>query len=89
MLLISRSVHKRSFGGWCADDSDNNPYLQVDLVNTTIVTAVAAQGLPGDEDMLLRYKLNFSCDGKTWFEYQQGKVILDFCLITSHLLLPP
>ena len=67
-----------SLGGWCAEDSDNNPFLQVDLVKNTIVTALATQGLPGNENSALKYKLNYSCDGKVWFEYQQGKVMLNF-----------
>lgn len=68
------SVHKMSLGGWCADDSDNNPYLQVDLVHATAVTAVATQGLPGNENLALKYMLNYSCDGIHWFEYYQGKI---------------
>ena len=78
-----RSVQKMSLGGWCAEDSDNNPFLQVDLVNNTIVTALATQGLPGNENSALRYKLNYRCDGKVWFEYQQGKVILNKCACMS------
>ena len=74
MLTLFRSVLKRSLGGWCAEDSDKDPFLQVDLVNTTIVTAVATQGLPGNGNLALRFKLNYSCDGKVWFEYQQGQV---------------
>ena len=53
-----------------------NPYLQVDLLNNSIITAVATQGLPANGNIELRYKLNYSCDGKTWFEYQEGKVSL-------------
>jgi len=68
------SVHKMSLGGWCADDSDKNPYLQVDLINNTMITALATQGLPGNGNLALRYKLNYSCDGQVWFEYQQGKI---------------
>ena len=67
-----------SLGGWCAEDSDMNPYLQVDLVNNSIITAIATQGLPANGDLALRYKLNYSCDGKAWFEYQQGKVTVRF-----------
>ena len=51
-----------------------NPYLQVDLVNNSIITGIATQGLPAYGDSALRYKLNYSCDGKAWFEYQDGKV---------------
>ena len=67
-----------SLGGWCADDSDKNPYLQVDLINNTMITALATQGLPGNGNLALRYRLNYSCDGQVWFEYQQGKVFRDF-----------
>ncbi|KAJ7350088.1 Asparagine-rich protein (ARP protein) [Desmophyllum pertusum] len=68
------STHQKSLRGWCADDSDLNPYLQVDLVNNSIINAIATQGLPANGNLALRYKLNYSCDGKAWFEYQQGKV---------------
>ena len=64
-----------SLGGWCAEDSDNDPYLQVDLEDTTVVTSVATQGLPGHANLALKYKLNYSCDGIHWFEYEQGKVL--------------
>lgn len=64
-----------SLGGWCADDSDMNPYLQVDLVNNSVITAIATQGVQANGNLALRYKLNYSCDGKTWFDYQQGQVV--------------
>ncbi|XP_078367825.1 venom prothrombin activator pseutarin-C non-catalytic subunit-like [Oculina patagonica] len=67
-------AQQMSLGGWCAEDSDMNPYLQVDLVNNSIITAIATQGLPAHGNLALRYKLNYSCDGKAWFEYQQGKI---------------
>ncbi|CAH3198006.1 unnamed protein product, partial [Porites evermanni] len=69
------SLQKRSFGGWCAKDSDNHPFLQVNLKTSTVITALATQGLPLRDNSALRYKLNYSCDGKVWFEYQDGKVI--------------
>ena len=51
-----------------------NPFLQVDLSNNSIVTAIATQGVPANGNIALRYKLNYSCDGITWFEYQEGTV---------------
>lgn len=74
-----------SLGGWCADDSDMNPYLQVDLVNNSIITAIATQGVQVNGNLALRYKLNYSCDGKTWFDYQQGKVIFTARSLFSEL----
>lgn len=74
LLFIPRSAKQMSLGGWCAEDSDMNPYLQVDLVNNSIITAIATQGVPANGNLALRYKLNYSCDGKSWFDYQQGKV---------------
>ena len=75
VVSVDRSLQKRSFGGWCAKDSDNHPFLQVNLKTSTIITALATQGLPLRDNSALRYKLNYSCDGKVWFEYQDGKVI--------------
>ena len=74
-----------SLGGWCADDSDMNPYLQVDLVNNSIITAIATQGVQVNGNLALRYKLNYSRDGKTWFDYQQGKVIFTARSLFSEL----
>ena len=74
MVSVDRSLQKRSFGGWCAKDSDNHPFLQVNLKTSTVITALATQGLPLRDNSALRYKLNYSCDGKVWFEYQDGKV---------------
>ena len=75
VVSVDRSLQKRSFGGWCAKDSDNHPFLQVNLKTSTVITALATQGLPLRDNSALRYKLNYSCDGKVWFEYQDGKVI--------------
>lgn len=69
------SLNHRSLGGWCAADADMNPFLQVDLLNNSIVTAIATQGVPANGNIALRYKLNYSCDGITWFEYQEGTII--------------
>ncbi|PFX23031.1 coagulation factor V-like [Stylophora pistillata] len=68
------SLNHRSLGGWCAADGDMNPFLQVDLLNNFIVTAIATQGVPANGNIALRYKLNYSCDGINWFEYQEGTV---------------
>ena len=75
VVSVDRSLQKRSFGGWCAKDSDNHPFLHVNLKTSTVITALATQGLPLRDNSALRYKLNYSCDGKVWFEYQDGKVI--------------
>lgn len=75
VVSVDRSLQKRSFGGWCAKDSDNHPFLQVNLKTSTVITALATQGLPLRDNSALRYKLNYSCDGRVWFEYQDGKVI--------------
>ena len=75
MFSVDRSLEKRSFGGWCAKDSDKHPFLQVDLKTSTVITALKTQGLPLSDNSAVRYKLNYSCDGKFWFEYQDGKVI--------------
>ena len=74
-LFFLRGAQQMSLGGWCAGDSDMNPYLQVDLLNNSIITAIATQGVQVNGNLALRYKLNYSCDGKAWFDYQQGKVI--------------
>ena len=56
-----------SFGGWCADDKDENPYLQIDLLTLHTVTKVATQ--PAQSNRIQKYSLSFSYDNIRWFNY--------------------
>jgi len=44
-------------------------WFQVDLLNTTKVSAVATQGDILDGNWVTEYALNYSCDGAKWFSY--------------------
>lgn len=42
---------RRRIGGWCAQYTDNNQWLQVDLGKIKFVTAVATQGMKYNVDV--------------------------------------
>lgn len=70
-LWNNRRVQDSTFGGWCAVDGDDAPYLQVDLRKETVVTAVATQGLNFPlGNWVEKYTLNYSCDGLNWNTYR-------------------
>lgn len=69
-LRVSKPL---SFGGWCAADSDNNPYLEINFQRETVVQALATQGLQyllGN--WVSEYAVNYSCDGYRWTVYTEG-----------------
>ena len=52
-------------------DWDHNPYLQIDLGQETVITAVATQGLEYPQgNWVKKYSLNYSCDGLNWKTHQ-------------------
>ncbi|XP_032218392.2 venom prothrombin activator omicarin-C non-catalytic subunit isoform X2 [Nematostella vectensis] len=59
-----------TFGAWCADITDTNQYLQIDLLTTVNLSAVASQGFDfAGGQWVSRYTLSYSCDGRTWARY--------------------
>ena len=59
--------------GWRAQKNDLSPWLQIDLVQVHIVTAVATQGY-GDEkerEWVKTYLLTTSRDGQKWISYKE------------------
>ncbi|KAJ7358755.1 hypothetical protein OS493_021531 [Desmophyllum pertusum] len=70
-LWNKRRVQEQTFGGWCAKDWDNDPYLQIDFGQETVITAVATQGLDYPlGNWVQKYSLNYSCDGVNWKTYR-------------------
>lgn len=66
-----RRIQDSTFGGWCAVDSDDVPYMQVDFKKETVVTALASQGLNFPQgNWVKKYSLNYSCDGLNWQTYK-------------------
>ncbi|XP_038050903.1 uncharacterized protein LOC119724056 [Patiria miniata] len=64
-------------GGWSPLELNRDQYLQIDLVNPTIITGVATQGRAGNSDeWVTSYNLAHSSDGSNWNYYggdREGK----------------
>ena len=60
--------------GWRAQINDPSPWLQVDLLRTHTVTAVATQGYGSKDakEWVKTYVLLTSRDGKRWYTYREG-----------------
>lgn len=69
-----------SFGAWCAEAIDMDQWFQVDLLQTTNVSAVASQGDILDGNWVTEYSLNYSCDGVRWFSYDFQGVPVVSCI---------
>ncbi|XP_078352964.1 lactadherin-like [Oculina patagonica] len=66
-----RIQNPETFGGWCAMDWDDDPYLQIDFGQETVITQVATQGLDLPfGNWVKKYSLNYSCDGMNWKTYR-------------------
>ena len=76
-----------SGSSWCAETSDSNPYLQIDLQTLHIICAVSTQGNSQADQWVKTYKLNFSTNGLTWTDYKEGGQVKVKCYIiyTDHL----
>ena len=55
--------------GWCAPNSDSNPWIQVDFQQPMVVSAISTQGhgYPGSVDMTYKYELQYREVGSTSF----------------------
>ena len=61
-----------SGSSWCAETSDSNPHLQIDLQILHIICAVSTQGNSQADQWVKTYKLQLSIDGLTWSDYKEG-----------------
>ena len=66
---------------WCAETSDSNPYLQIDLQTLHIICAVSTQGNSQADQWVRTYKLTFSTTGSTWTDYKEGGQVKVKCHI--------
>lgn len=66
-------------GGWVADANDNNPWLQIDLIDQYArVTGIATQGRNGDHaQWVSRYKLQYGDDGNNFQNYREHAQTID------------
>ncbi|XP_020631038.1 lactadherin-like [Orbicella faveolata] len=84
---------------WCSATFNEEPlFLQVDLNEMHIITAIASQSRNTDEgifESVTKYKLGHSEDGASWNIYQQNGVNKEFLgnvvedIITKHHLAIP
>ena len=81
-LNMQKEGSKR--GGWISRHRNLNQWLQVDLGIVTTVSGVATQGRADYPQIVTKYKLEYSLDGKTFQYYREtgqtvDKVIL-YCI---------
>ena len=63
-------------GSWCSGVVDKNQYLQIDLVKETIVTKMAIQGRPEEEDYVSSFALLYSNDARIWTSSSKARLLL-------------
>ena len=64
-----------STGSWSTLPKTIGQYLQIDLGKERVVSKIATQGRPSDDQWVTSYKLLFSSDGANWNEYQNNGVV--------------
>ena len=69
---VAKNGRLNSASSWCAETSDSNPYLQIDLQTLHIICAVSTQGNSQANQWVKTYKLKMSTDGSTWTDYKEG-----------------
>ena len=75
-----------SGSSWCAGTSDSNPYLQIDLKTLHIICAVSTQGNSQADQWVKTYTLQFSTNGTTWTDYQEGGQVKVQCFPGNNYL---
>lgn len=68
----SRTHRQNMEPGWSPLESDSNPYLQVDFLQPTFITAVVTQGGDQARGFVARYRLAYSKDGVHFQNYTQA-----------------
>lgn len=58
-------------GSWLANGNDVNPWLQVDLLQTTRVIGIATQGRNDFSQWVKEYKLQYGENGQTFTFYRR------------------
>ena len=73
--LHNRGGRSNAWGAWTAETTNQNQWLQVDLIETVIVTRSATQGRGNRgtiNSWVTKYKLQHSNDGTTFETYAQN-----------------
>uniref|UniRef100_A0A8C7BQN0 Contactin-associated protein-like 4 n=1 Tax=Neovison vison TaxID=452646 RepID=A0A8C7BQN0_NEOVI len=82
-------------GGWTPRVSNRSQWLQIDLGDRVVVTAVATQGGYGSSSWVTSYLLMFSDSGRNWKLYRREESIAGFPgntnadSVVRHRLRPP
>ena len=76
--LHFQEITHQAAGAWVANGSDNNPWLQIDLIGQYIVTRVATQGRNSSrfQQRVTRYKLQYGDDEdhlQNYIQHVQGQ----------------
>jgi len=61
-------------GSWSSRHNRVGQWIQVDLNRVTKVTGIATQGRTNANQWVTKYKLQYSSDGKSFNNYEGGKV---------------
>ena len=65
----------RGVGAWLAKGGDENPWLQVDFLENTTVTAISTQGRHDSLQFVKSYTVSYSNDGTSFkFCEESGEV---------------
>ncbi|XP_078700024.1 uncharacterized protein LOC144926863 [Branchiostoma floridae x Branchiostoma belcheri] len=67
--IVQGRLNRASHYAWCAGQSNQGQWLQVDLGSAT-VSGVVTQGRRGANQYVKKYKLSFSGDGDSWTTYK-------------------
>ncbi|KAM9329027.1 contactin-associated protein-like 4 [Gastrophryne carolinensis] len=75
---FARLNRRDGAGGWSPYISDKYQWLQIDLRERMVITAIATQGKYGSSDWVTSYLLMYSDTGRNWKQYHQEEGILAF-----------
>ena len=59
-------------GAWCAQQNDENQWIQVDCGTMVMVTRLAIQGREDEANWVTSYTFSYSRDGKEFLEYEEN-----------------
>ena len=74
-----------SASSWCAETSDINPYLEIDLQTLHIICAVSTQGNSQADQWVKTYTLKLSTDGSTWIGYTEIGQLKVMCEMNHYM----
>ena len=65
---LRKNRNWKGIGGWAAGRAGE--WIQIDLIDTKVITMVATQGRgDGWDQWVTKYSLAYSMDGKDWIDY--------------------